>query len=416
MNTLIQTVMAVFVGVLLASTWLFTAMVVRAGEAFYYAIAAQYFLAALVGLVMQAAIERRLPVLNFKLLSSSITLGMICFFFPAVFTFTALKELPPAVAAMTFAMVPLWYWMFRIGRGIDRPIFFLAAIAGAVLYYVGTGGHEYIYGRHLYLIAGLLLSSFLFALGSVFCKKIFWIHSPKGLSFWAMMMAAFASCAMAWVSGEPSWSTWQRDQFLRVLYLGLVGTGLSAYAYRFLAVKPRNLPVLVTTIMMPLGSIGLTYLVLPQLVLWNAYSLSGLAIYIVIIALAARTESPAHWMSHVLNNSRRQGDRVICHIKGFMKKDKGSIAKIDVVDISIGGLGFKCDTEFHVADHVFITFPLGQNWTQITFECQIMHRHKTSDAEFPWSGGVEFRSLGEETRQTLVEFLARIGRPIHDAA
>ncbi len=416
MNSTVQTISAVVVGLILSTTWVVISRLSIQGDPFFWAISAQYFFAALVGLVMQAVFEKRVPHLSLKLLQSAITIGVVCFWLPSITYFSALRELPSVIPAMTFTMIPLWFWMFRIGRGTDRPIFLLLTTAGTILFYLGTSGFAKVTEHHLILLAALLVSSFLCAMGMAFSKKIFWIHSPKGLAFWSMMVASLLSAMFAMMQEDFSISAWSTHRWLDVAYLGIVATGLMAYGYRYLAAHAKVVPTILMTLMMPVGALIITYLTNPSQISWNAYSILGMLMYSGAVFFAARSENPIHWLSHFLNNSRRQGDRVSCHIKGFMKKEKGPIANIEVKDLSIGGLGFSSDTEFQVADVVFVSFPLGRHWTQITFECQIMHRHKTSDAQHPWSGGVEFRHLEEATRQTLVEFLAKIGRPAIDAA
>ena len=52
----------------------------------------------------------------------------------------------------------------------------------------------------------------------------------------------------------------------------------------------------------------------------NAFTIVGMAISLFALGKACWLGIPGHWMTLLLNNDRRQGDRLVCLLDGFLKR------------------------------------------------------------------------------------------------
>ena len=99
-----------------STTWEVTWRLSRIMEAMYWVLALQYFIGAGTILILMLVLERRYPRISIKLLQASMTIGICCYFMPAVATFYSMKFMSPAIAALVVSIVPLWLWIYKIGN------------------------------------------------------------------------------------------------------------------------------------------------------------------------------------------------------------------------------------------------------------------------------------------------------------
>jgi hypothetical protein len=140
----------------------------------------------------------------------------------------------------------------------------------------------------------------------------------------------------------------------------------------------------------------------------------GLVTVLSVLILVGTGEPSGSWMTHFLTNTRRIGERVVCHIKSFVKTEKGAVIQLEVTDLSIGGMGYFSDEQVHVGQNVLVTVPLGSGWTQLSVEARIVHAVRVFNPSQPtvsrWHGGLMFINMPEERLQPFVEFIASVGR------
>jgi hypothetical protein len=410
-STLIQSLVAAGSGVLVSMTWIVTAKIARIhASGYYWPLAFQYFGAAVALYVIPIVRHREFLRLSYKSAQAAVTLSVLFFFVPGLIYFASLKELPPVLGAMTLGLVPLFLWIYRIGIGKYRLLFLALAFAGIVLFYLGSVGRDHISLYKTQLLVYFFVGAFIFSIGIAFCKKVLWIHSAQDLTCFAMLFASvfFGICGLLFRETPFPEQAYRQSYNMWLLVLGPIITGLGAHAYRFVATTSSRIGTMIITAIIPLGALVSSYIMHRAETPINAYTGFGFTVFLVSLVLASRSERPGHWMSHHFNNTRRKGDRVLCRLEGYLKLPKGSLARFELMDISIGGLGFHCDSAFAVGDLVMVNIPLGENWTQVSMEGRIMHFAKSNNKEMPYMGGVEFLRMREDILQVLVEFLARL--------
>ena len=204
------------------------------------------------------------------------------------------------------------------------------------------------------------------------------------------------------------------DLLVLYLWLGAGATGAAAYLYRVESMTRNTLVLL--TVLVPCFSMVLGFAGLEETPL-NVFTLGGLGMVLFVLAKESWKGIPVYWMTLMLNNDRRQGDRLTCLLDGYVKRPgDAQPARVQVINLSIGGIGFRVDRELGANERIILTLPMGQNWTSVTLEGIVAHIEKKGITGFPYSGGIEFQNLSGFRRQCVVEFLARVSRAEDESA
>lgn len=397
-----------------STTWEVTSRLSHIMEqAMYWVLSLQYFIAAGTVLVLMLVIERRYPRISIKLLQASMTIGICCYFMPAVATFYSMRFMSPAIAALVVSIVPLWLWIYKIGNWRKKAPALAICITAITVFFFAVASGEQITTREIFILIVLFVSSYLYATGITFTRRIFWMHYGLELNFYAM---GFAACLLGLLSvlfaENRALPEAQNYVFLVYLsFLSVVVLGAGTFFYRFVAHQPRFITMITFTVGIPLlalliawatGATPITFL-----------SVTSAMVVLVTLGFTGVGEQSAAWMTHFLTNTRRVGERVVCKLNGFIKSEKGPLVKIDVNDLSIGGLGFYTDDALQVGNKTLVSIPLGEGWTQLSVEAKIVHAVKIpqpgNPGAFRWHGGLMFINIPEDRLQTLVEFLAGMG-------
>jgi len=381
----------------------------------YWVLSSIYLGAAATLLALNLALERRYPRMSIKLFQASMTIGIACYFMPGVATFYSMKFMSPGVAALVMALVPLWLWIYRIGDWRKKLPSLLFCSLAVIVFFWGSTAEE-VSAREWFILLVLFVSSFLYATGLAFTRRIFWMHYGLELNFWAMGFAACLFALMSFLFGEVR-SVPENFQTSFVLYFGILSIvilGGGTFFYRYVAHQPRLISTMTLTLGIPLLAVIWSWLSDSFKTPLNVPCVISLLVFLVTLGVAGVGERSAAWMTHFLTNTRRVGERVVCKMSAFMKAEKGALTKIDIVDLSIGGVGFTCDDPIVVGNKILVSIPLGEGWTQVSVEAKIVHAVKIPDrskaGQIRWHGGLMFINLPEDRLQPLVEFLAGMGR------
>lgn len=407
-TSLFQFGIALLSGVLISLTWTATAHVTRLNTTFFFPLAIQYLLASVVVFVLPLILHQELLRVSLKSMQAALTLAVIFYFIPGLIFFRALRDVSPILGAMAAGMAPLMLWMFGVGHGRHRFIYLLLGLSAITLFFLGNSVDTPLDFDKAQLVGMMVGATVMYSIGLALCKRVFWIHKAQDLTCFAMFFAGLMFLVLAILFGEePMPAEHAREFQVWIFCLGALVTGLGAHAYRYIAIHSSRMMTLLITMMIPVGAyLSARYLGFGAFD-WNVYRLGGAGLYLLVMVFACWTELPTYWMANHFNNTRRKGDRINCKLPGYIKLPSGPLGRLELSDISVGGLGFKCDTLFQVADDVIITFPLGQNWTQVSMEARVVYFSKSKDPELPWAGGVEFVQLKDDgIIQILVEIIA----------
>lgn len=397
-----------------ATTWEVTWRLSRIMEsAMYWVLSLQYLIAAGTILALMLIIERRYPRISIKLLQASMTIGICCYFMPAVATFYSMKFMSPGIAALVVSISPLWLWIYKIGNWKKKAPALVICLASIIVFFFAVGTGEDISTREIFILVVLFVSSYLYATGITFTRRIFWMHYGLELNFYAM---GFAACLLGLLSVlfSENRSIPEAHSYVFVLYLGFLSVvilGAGTFFYRYVAHQPRLISMITLTVGIPLLALLITWGIGVTPVTF--LSVASALVALITLGITGVGEQSAAWMTHFLTNTRRVGERVVCKLNGFIKSEKGPLVKIDVTDLSIGGLGFNTDDALHVGNKTLVSIPLGEGWTQLSVEAKIVHAvkvpHPTNPGAVRWHGGLMFINIPEDRLQTLVEFLAGMG-------
>ena len=230
-----------------------------------------------------------------------------------------------------------------------------------------------------------------------------------------MLIAAGLHGLLAIISGELGMSlAFGRVYWGLTLYLGIVATGLVAYFYRFAAWKTGSPEVVLITAWVPLGALVIGAFMWQETPV-NLFTIAGAVLVLFVLISNSLYERPGQWMLHHIHNDTRQGDRLLCHLDGFVKPSKGGMTKVELLDLSLGGLGMRTAQEFKKGDELLTSFQVGMGFNQLTLTCRVVHcRVNPEGREYGWICGVEFQKISMEKRQNLVEFLARSAKARED--
>ncbi len=400
-----------FLGVLLSTSWLCNAIVVRVTDLLYLPIAARFLLGAMALFFIPAIFLHRFPQRSLRLLHAAISVSGLVYFMGPLLTQVSLQTLPSGAVALVMCTVPIWLSLVIRGFQTDRfsDLFLLVLGMATFIFGVWTVASER--GNPALGLLYVALACGCQVMGVWLSRRLFWLHSALDLNFWAMFMAGLAHGVLALLHGEHTQLPLNPTLFPTyglIVFLGFVATGCAAYFYRVESITRTTLMLLTLTVptfalLLGVGAMGETPL--------NAFTLVGLAICLFALAKACWLGNPGQWMTLLLNNDRRQGDRLVCLLDGFLKRmGDAQTMRIQVIDLAIGGVGFRLDKEAQKGDSVIVTLPMGKNWTSVTLEGKVAHINKQGSREYPFVGGIEFTNLSGHRRQCVVEFLARVSR------
>ncbi len=400
-----------FLGLLLSTSWLANAIVVRVTDLLYLPIALRFLMGAMVLFFIPAIFLRRFPQRSLRLLHAAISVSGLVYFMAPLLTQVSLQTLPSGAVALMMCTVPIWLTL--LVKGLDTrsfPDLFLLLL-GITTFFIGVWSVAEERGNPMLGLLYISLACGCQVMGIWLSRRLFWLHSALDLNFWAMLMAGGAHGLLAMLHGEHNHIILHGKLYPTyglVVFLGLVSTGAAAYLYRVESITRRSL--LLLTLSVPVFSLAIGVAAMGETPL-NAFTAVGMAISLFALGKACWQGIPGHWMTLLLNNDRRQGDRLVCLLDGFLKRMGDPQAlRVQVVDLSIGGIGFRLDREVNRGDNVIVTLPMGKNWTSVTLEGKIAHVDKQGNREFPFTGGIEFQNLSGHRRQCVVEFLARVSR------
>lgn len=404
-----------FLAAFLATEWIAMAVVARLGDELFFPHVFRYFLMAIVGLGFLLFRTRKnrsrasKPLqFSLKTIQASFTLAFLAYVLYPLLMFQALRIVPSGQAAMVMASVPVLA-LFGLGRAQVAWPFAVVSVAAGAAFFSGVYGQAMLRGDPgpaAFFLSGAVLV-YLAALW--ISKKLFWLNDALELVFWSPLIASGAHFCLALIAGE-SWRdvrSWPFAYWICLAYLGIGTGGLGAALYRPVGFRRNHAEIGIFSAALPIFAVGV------GVALWNETPLNAITVASVlalaIVLYAASRYFPAKiWMTHFLQNDVRQGDRHPCHLVGIVRPEKGASARIQVTDISIGGLGFQCDTKLEVSSDVVVELPLSADWSQVTLDCLVIHMHPSSDPKLPWAGGLRWRDMPDVTLHNIVEFLAKI--------
>lgn len=399
----------------LSTTWLLSAVLARLSDAVYLPQAARLGGGALFLFLVPLVTAGRLPQISLRLLHAAITVAGLAYFVSPVLLTFALRTLPSGFVAIVYSTLPLWLILVAHGAGFDKKNQYLLVVIGLGLFLWGVLPEIALRGRGP--AAGIALAGSVFSLilGVWVSKRLFWLHSALDLNVWSMGLAAVLHAFLAVVNHEVAATAyWDRGYLVCLGALSIGVTGLGAYLYRVELMRRHTIVILTAAV--PLFALGLAWYCWRETPV-NVFTLAGTALIGYVIVTESLVGAPGHWMCLFLNNDKRQGDRLICLIDAFMRLLKeGKPARVQVVNLSIGGLGFRSETQFQKGDSVVVTLPLGQNWSSITIDAVVTHIEPVRSRTYPFAGGMQFKPLAAHRQQCLVEFLARLSKAEEDTS
>ena len=249
MNQQLRIPFGVLIGLLIGVGWELAAKVSSFPQSgIAHPLFSIFLVSAAVLLIGQLIFDRNLPWLTLRSFQGSTFLGLIYFLLPSLLAFRAIKIVSPLIAVMAFGTVPLWFWMFKMGRGAHRIPFLLACLVGIGLFFKGSMGSQPIVTAHYLAVLSLVFASFLCAVAVIICRKVFWIHSSLELNFWAMLVAALISALLLYLFTEPSPDGARGLQYWAYLLSYALITGGIAFGDRFVTFHASQAVTLAVTL------------------------------------------------------------------------------------------------------------------------------------------------------------------------
>ncbi len=397
------------IAVLLSTTWLTSAILVRTTDLVYLPLAGRFLIGATTLFFIPVIFLRRMPQTSLRLLHASLSVSVLVYFLSPLLVVVSLNTLPSGMAALVMCSAPLWLSLLARGVQLNKLPNYLLLVMGLLSFLVGCWELAAERGNPVYALLFLAFACLSQVLGIWMSRRLFWLHSALDLNFWAMTLAGVAHLILALVHGElAKVPTLGKEVWVVMAWLGLMATGCAAYLYRVESMVRNTLVLL--TMLVPTLSLLVGFSAMGETPL-NGFTLGGTLLVLFVLAKEGIRAIPAHWMTLLLNNDRRQGDRLVCLLDGYLKKQGDTAtAKVQITNLSIGGIGFRLDRQIAGKDRILLTLPMGQNWTSVTLEGVVAHVKKGGTMEFPYSGGIEFQNLSGFRRQCVVEFLARVSR------
>jgi hypothetical protein len=160
--------------------------------------------------------------------------------------------------------------------------------------------------------------------------------------------------------------------------------------------------ILIHSIATPFIAMGLGWICADETP-FNMLTLLGFLVTTAAVVYVAIEAKASRWVGHPMQNDRRQGDRLLCHVDAEIEGEKAQ-----VLDLSLNGLGFRCQTKFERNTVVGVRMPIAQDNSSLTLVGKVMHVAPSHSKDYPFIGGIVFLRMSIERRQSLIEFLARL--------
>ncbi len=396
---------------LLSTTWLTNGILARQPDFIYLPLALRFLFGAATLFFLPLIFLKRLPQSSLRLLHAALSVSSLTYFLAPLLLQMSLATLPSGFVGLAFCTIPIWLTIVVKGFSSEKFADYFLVILGLVVAMVGCWTIAADRGNPLMALLFLTLACTFQVFGIWLSRRLFWLHSALDLNFWAMVLAGLAHLLLSLIQGEVVSARFyllRPEVAVLILWTGFIGTGVSAYLYRVESMTRNTLVLL--TLLVPALSLILGSLALEETPL-NIFTGSGLLMVLFVLGKESLRGIPAYWMTLLLNNDRRHGDRLVCLLDGYLKRPGDTQpARVQVINLSIGGIGFRMDRELPAGERIILTLPMGQNWTSFTLEGRIAHIEKRGVKDFPFSGGIEFQNLAGFRLQCVVEFLARVSR------
>ena len=306
----------VILAALLSTTWLSSALLIRGGNIIYFPLAVRFLLGSLTLLAIPAIFLRRVPQHSLRLLHAALSVSGLTYFLGPILLQMSLATLPSGFVALVYCTVPIWLTLLVKGFSTERfPDYFLVLL-GLCCALAGCWGIAGERGEPLLALLYLALSCGCQVLGIYLSRRLFWLHSALDLNFWAMALAGVTHLLLSAVQGEFFFLKFfpqHPDLLVLYLWLGAGATGAAAYLYRVESMTRNTLVLL--TVLVPCFSMVLGFAGLEETPL-NVFTLGGLGMVLFVLAKESWKGIPVYWMTLMLNNDRRQGDRLTCLLDG----------------------------------------------------------------------------------------------------
>ncbi len=398
---------AVVLGGILSSTWFCIAVLARLDTAVYLPQGVRFLGASLVLLVLGWISARRLPQISLKLFHAAITVAALAYVLSPVLCFYALRTLSSGLGALVYVSIPMWFLLAAYGEGGDRMYQHVALVLGLALVTWGVWDQNVLRGGSVLAIFALVTGMLAFMAGVWVSRRLFWLHSAMDLNFWSMLFGGIVHLLLAMTANELSRVFyWSQVYWIVLLFFSFVATGLGAFFYK---VRQGTWPSVVLTAVTPLFALAVAFAAWRETD-FNVQVLAGSALVIGVLIYNALITVPNRWLVLYLNNDKRQGDRLVCLIQGKITKADGTAVVIQIIDLGIGGLGFRAAGQVTSGEIVNVTLPVAQHGNDLALQCKVAHVKPNPSREFPLLGGLVFMGVSESRWQSLIEFLARLAK------
>ncbi len=407
MAGLIEIVKTLILGAVLSTTWLCIAVLARLDTAIFLPQAVRFFSAALVLLVLGWITTRRLPQISLRLFHASITVAALAHVLSPVLCFFALRALPSGLGSLMYVSIPIWFLLAAYGEGGDRLWQHVFIVVGLLLVTWGVWEQADLRGGGFLSTIALVVGMIAFMAGVWVSRRLFWLHAAMDLNFWSMLFAGVTHSLLALTANEYALiPRWTRSYWSLLLFFSFIVTGLGAHFYR---VRKGNVSSLILTIVTPGLALLLSFFAWQETPI-NFQTVTGAILVLGVLFWNAWITAPNRWLVLYLNNDKRQGDRLVCLLIGEVTTSEAKTVKIQITDISIGGLGFRAAEGLKIGETVLVTLPIAQQGNNLTLTCQVARLGPNSSRDFPIVGGLSFKNVSEARWQNLVEFLARLAK------
>jgi drug/metabolite transporter (DMT)-like permease len=397
--------MTFVLGTVLSTTWLCIAVLSRLEPAVYLPQAVRFLGASLVLLVLGWVFARRLPRISLRLFHAAITVAALAYVLSPVLAFYSLRTVSSGLGALVYVSLPIWFLLVAYGEGSSRLWQHLFVVIGLVLVAIGSWDQSELRGSSYLPLFTLVAGMVAFMAGVWVSRRLFWLHSAMDLNFWSMLFAGIAHCLLAMTVNEfGHLFRWTATYWQLLLFFSFVVTGLGAYFYR---VRQGTTSSVVLTALTPLLALGLAFAAWEETPI-NIATVTGAVLVIGVLILNAMHTLPNRWLVLYLNNDKRQGDRLVCLLQGEILRSDGTKLLIQIIDIGIGGLGFRSAGSLSSGEKVQVVIPVAHQNNRLTLDCQVAYAKPNNSREFPVLGGLQFYNVSESRWQNLVEFLARL--------
>lgn len=395
------------VGALLGVVPLTVAVLARMETSLFLPQAIRFLIASVFVALSSLVWLRKTPRVSLRLLHAALTVGALTFFFSPLLAMYASRTLPSGFVALAFATTPLWFVLLAYGEfELKLPNIFLVAL-GLSVFLLGTVEAAALRGGVMLPLVSLIVSVVCMASGIWVSKRLFWLHSTLDLVFWSMLFAGLAFALVGLVVGE--WDQlvfWKPGYWALTLFLGIFGTGLATYAFRYGNEAYATLLHSAIAVLFPVFLGWLAWHETPA----NAGTILGVGLVAVGLLRTAIMERSSRWMGLNVHDVLRDGDRLACLVDGEMRMENKEGFRVQLCSLSMGGLGFRSAVRVEAQQNVEVKLPMGSDRGYVCIEGRVAYVEAGTSRDFPWEGGFQFLKISPDRQQSLVEFLARLTR------